>query len=155
MDTFSGVLRFYSLQEVRKYLKELLEVYEKEYDESSNKMGLLLREEGDKGMEVIMSKGWTKAGSMFVNIEDPEKSKMEVFFQFVTEMKPKVTETEEVLKSFDRGEALPIPEEATFLLYLRRGIPERLIVDTSTPRPEKFSFSGQFITVSDPAAAGN
>ena len=143
----SGVKRFYSLSDVRRYLKELLDNYQREYDKSSNVIGSLLRSDGGKGMEVIMSKGWAKVGALFVNITDSEKGGMEVVFQIVNEMKPRVAKTEEVLKSFDSIEGLPIPDDATFLLYLRGGVPERLIVDTIETKPQKFLFNAKFKTV--------
>ncbi len=144
---YSGVVRFYTLNDVRKYLKELLEKYQRDYDKSSNVIGSLLRTEGGKGMEVIMSKGWAKVGSMFVNVSDPDKGGMEVTFQMVTEMKPRITKTEEILKTFDSVEGLPIQADATYLLYLHAGVPERLVIDSTEPRPEVFSFKGDFATV--------
>ena len=141
---YSGVIRFYSLADLRKYLKELLERYQREFDRSSNVIGSLLRTEGQKGMEVIMSKGWAKVGSIFVNIQEPEKGSMEVVFQLVTEMKPRLAKTEEVLKTFEAVEQLPIPEEASFLLYLRGGVPERLVVDTTEPKPTPYALKGKF-----------
>lgn len=142
----SGVLRFYYLTDVRRYLKELLDQYQRENDKSSNMIGSLLRSDGGKSMEVIMSKGWSKVGNLFVNMVDSEKGAMEVIFQIVEEMKPRVAKTEAVLKSFDAVEGLPIPEDATFLLYLRGGVPERLIVDTIETRPQKFLLNGKFKT---------
>ena len=112
----SGVVRFYSLNDVRRYLKELLDTYQKEYDKSSNVIGSMLRFEGQRGSEVIMSKGWAKVGSLFVNMADAQKGGMEIVFQIVNEMKPRVMKTEEVLKSFESVEGLPIPDDATFLL---------------------------------------
>ena len=144
VNMFSGVVRFYSLGDVRKYLKELLERYQKDFDRSSNVIGSLLRVEGQKGMEVIMSKGWAKVGSLFVNISEPEKGSMEVVFQLVTEMKPRLAKTEEVLKSFESVEQLPIPEEASFLLYLRGGVPERLVVDSTEPKPVPYAMKGKY-----------
>jgi hypothetical protein len=141
---YSGVIRFYSLTDLRKYLKELLERYQREYDKSSNVIGSLLRVEGQRGMEVIMSKGWAKVGSMFVNISEADKGGMEVIFQLVTEMKPRLAKTEEVLKTFDSVEQLPIPEDASFLLYLHGGVPERLVIDTTETRPTTFNFKGKF-----------
>ena len=141
---YSGILRFYAINDVRKYMKELLERYQRDYDKSSNVIGSLLRAEGGKGMEVIMSKGWAKVGSIFVNISEPEKGSMEVVFQLVTEMKPRLAKTEEVLKTFESVEQLPIPEEATFLLYLRGGVPERLVVDTTEPKPVPYALRGKF-----------
>ena len=143
----SGVVRFYSLNDVRRYLKELLDTYQKEYDKSSNVIGSMLRFEGQRGSEVIMSKGWAKVGSLFVNMADAQKGGMEIVFQIVNEMKPRVVKTEEVLKSFESVEGLPIPDDATFLLYLRGGVPERLIVDTNETRPSKYAFNGKFKTV--------
>jgi len=140
----TGVLRFYSLIDVRRYLKELLDTYQREYDKSSNLIGSLLRSDGGKAMEVILAKGWTKVGGLFVNQTDSEKSGMEVVFQIVNEMKPRVAKTEEVLKTFDAVEGLPVPDDATFLLYLRGGVPERLIVDTIETRPQKFKLDGRF-----------
>ena len=144
---FSGVIRFYNLSDVRKYLKELLERYQREFDKSSNVIGSMLRNEGQRGMEVIMSKGWAKVGSMFVNVQDPDKGGMEVIFQLVTEMKPRLAKTEEVLKTFESVEQLPIAADATFLLYLHGGVPERLVVDSNETRPEAFKFKGDYATV--------
>lgn len=143
----SGVLRFHSLTDIRKYLKELLNTYQREYDKSSNIIASMLRSEDQKGMEVIMSKGWAKVGSMFVNVTDPEKGGIEIVFQIVNELKPRVAKTEEALKTFESVEGLPIPDDATFLLYLRDGVPERIVVDTKHTKPAEFSFSGRFRTV--------
>jgi len=144
---YSGILRFYSLNDVRKYMKELLERYQRDYDRSSNVIGSLLRTEGGKGMEVIMSKGWAKVGAMFVDATDPEKGGMELTFQLVTEMKPRIAKTEEVLKTFESVEALPIPNEATFVLYLHSGIPERLVIDTTETKPEAYAYKGDYISI--------
>ena len=140
-------MRFYSLNDVRKYMKGLLERYQRDYDKSSNVIGSLLRAEGGKGMEVIMSKGWAKVGAMFVDASDPEKGGMELTFQLVTEMRPRISKTEEVLKTFESVEALPIASDATFLLYLHSGIPERLVIDTTESKPEAYVFKGNYVTI--------
>ena len=145
-DLYSGILRFYALNDVRKYMKTLLERYQREYDRSSNVIGSLLRTEGGKGMEVIMSKGWAKVGAMFVDVTDPDKGGMELTFQLVTEMRPRIAKTEEVLKTFESVEALPIPTDATFLLYLHSGIPERLVIDTTEPKPEAYVYKAEYET---------
>lgn len=153
VETMSGVLRFYALSDVRRYLKEVLDRYQREYDKSSNIIGAMLRSDGGKSMEVIMSKGWTKIGSLFVNMADTQKGRMEVVFQIVNELKPKLAKTEEVIRSFEALEGLPIPDDATFLLYLRAGIPERLIVDSLDTKPPKYMFSGKYKVVETPKAA--
>lgn len=146
ISTITGVLRFYSLTDVRRYLKELLDTYQREYDRSSNVIGSLLRTDEGKSMQVIMSKGWTKVGNLFINAADSEKAAMEVVFQIVSEMKPRLAKTEQVLRSFDSIEGLPIPDDATFLLYLRDGVPERVIFDTVETKPQKFLFNARFRT---------
>ena len=145
-NALTGVLRFYSLSDVRRYLKGLLDTYQREYDKASNVIGSLLRSDEGKTMQVIMSKGWTKVGSLYVNAADSERGAMEVVFQIVNEMKPRIAKTEEVLRSFDGVEGLPIPDEATFLLYIRGGVPERLIIDTVETKPQKFLMNGRFKT---------
>jgi hypothetical protein len=147
VSTVTGVIRFYSLAEVRRYLKEMLDSYQREYDKSSNVMGSMLRSDGSKGMQVIVSKGWAKVGAIYVNIADSEKGGMEVVFQIVNEMKPRLAKVEEVLKSFDAVEGLPVPDDATFLLYLRGGVPERLIVDSVETRPPKFKLEEKYRAV--------
>ncbi len=144
---YSGVVRFYSLADVRKYLKDLLDSYQREFDRSSNIIASLLRTEDQKRMEIIMSKGWTKAGAIFVNITDPDRGWLEAVFQHVNDMKPRVARTEEVLKTFESVEGLPISDNVSFLLYLRGGVPERIVVDSSKARPEKIDFKDQFETV--------
>ena len=147
VSAISGVIRFYSINDVRKYLKELLDTYQREYDKSSNVIGGLLRSDGGKAMEVIQSKGWTRIGDLYVNMSDSEKGGMEVVFQIVNEIKPRVAKTEAVLRSFDAVEGLPIPDDATFLLYLRAGVPERLIVDSIQTKPQKFRLEAKFQTI--------
>ena len=146
-ELYSGIVRFYSLIDVKRYMKELLERYHRDYDRSSNVIGSLLRAEVGKGMEVIMSKGWAKVGAMFVDVTDPEKGGMELTFQLVTEMKPRISKTEEVLKTFESVEAQPIQTEATFLLYLHSGIPERLLIDITEPKPPAYGYKGDYATV--------
>ena len=84
---------------------------------------------------------------MFVDATAPGKGGMELTFQLVTEMKPRIAKTEEVLKTFETVESLPIPTDATFLLYLHGGIPERLVIDTTEPKPESYAYKGEYDTI--------
>jgi hypothetical protein len=145
---FTGLLRFYSLADMRKYLKDLLDAYQREFDKTANIAGSMLRSEGKKAsMEVIMSKGWQKVGEFFINIEDFERAQVEISFQIVNEIKPKVSKVESILKEFDQVEQMPLPQDVTFLLYVKSGIPERIIVDQNEKKPEKFQYTGEYITV--------
>ena len=132
---------------MRSYIKGLLDTYQRDYDRSSNVIGGLLREQGKRGDEVIRAKGWSKVGGVFVNSTDPGQGTMEIIFQLMNEMKVRITKTEEVLKFFDMVENLPTPGDSTFLLFLRVGVPERIIVDSDVKRPEKFGYKAILKTV--------
>ena len=147
LDMMSGLVRFYELEDMRRYIKGLLDTYQREYDRSSNVIGSMLRDKTKNGQEVIQSRGWTKVGDVVVNSLEPGRGSMEIIFQLLNELKPRIAKTEEMLKSFDLVENLPIPEDATFLLSLRNGVPERIIIDSTVKRPEKYSFAAAFTTV--------
>jgi hypothetical protein len=72
MELITGLIRFYSMEEMRKYIKELLDGYQRELDRASNVIGSLLRDKGKKGEEIIKSRGWSKVGGIFVNSMEPE-----------------------------------------------------------------------------------
>jgi len=147
VEVVSGVVRFYTLEDMRRYVKGLLDTYQREYDRSSNVIGGMLRDRSRDGQEVIQSKGWTRVGDVIVNSIDPGRGSMEVIFQLLNEMKPRIKMTEDMLKSFDLVENLSIPEGATFILFLRLGVPERIIIDSTVKRPEKYSFDAKFKAV--------
>jgi len=147
MEFITGLVRFYSLEDMRKYIKELLDAYQRELDRSSNIIGSLLRDKGKKGEEIIKAKGWTKVGGVFVNSMEPELGSMEVVFQMLNEMKPRVAKTDEVLRSFDLVENLPVEENCTFLLVLRSGVPERIIVDSNVLQPPKYEYAAKLRSV--------
>jgi len=147
MELTTGLIRFYALEDMRKYIKELLDSYQRELDRASNTIGSLLREKGKKGEEIIKAKGWTKVGGIFVNSEEPELGSMEIVFQMLNEMKPRVAKTDEVLRSFDLVENLPIEESCTYVLFLRAGVPERIIVDSKVTRPQRYEYEAKMATV--------
>ena len=147
LDMMSGLMRFYTLEDMRRYIKTLLDSYQREYDRSSNVIGGMLRDKSKGGQEVIQSRGWTKVGEVIVNSVEPARGSMEVIFQMLNELKPKIQKTEEMLKSFDLVENLPIPEASTFLLFVRGGVPERIIIDSTVKRPERYAFSAEFAAV--------
>ena len=147
VEVVSGILRFYTLEDMRRYIKGLLDTYQREYDRSSNVIGGMLRDKSRSGQEVIQSKGWTRVGEVVVNSVDPGRGSMEIIFQLLNEMKPRIKLTEDMLKSFDLVENLSIPEDATFVLFLRLGVPERIIIDSTVRRPERFAYTAKFQTV--------
>ena len=147
LDVTSGLIRFFTLEDMRRYIKGLLDSYQREFDRSSNVIGAMLRDKSKNAQEVIQSRGWTKVGDIIVNQVEPARGSMEIIFQLLNEMKPRIAKTEETLRSFDLVENMPIPEGATFLLFLRNGVPERIIIDSTVKRPEKYAHSAVYKTV--------
>jgi hypothetical protein len=147
MGFVTGLMRFYSVDDMRLYIKALLDSYEQELDRSSDVIGALLRDKGKKGDEIIKARGWTKVGAVFVNSTDPELGSMEVVFQMLNELKPRVAKTREVLRSFDVIGDLPIAQSSTFLLFLRAGVPERIIVDSTVQQSPRYEYAGKMRTV--------
>jgi len=90
LDMMSGLMRFYTLEDMRRYIKTLLDSYQREYDRSSNVIGGMLRDKSKGGQEVIQSRGWTKVGEVIVNSVEPARGSMEVIFQMLNELKPKI-----------------------------------------------------------------
>ncbi len=147
LELTTGLIRFYTLEDMRKYIKTLLDGYQRELDRASNIIGSLLREKGKKGEEIIKARGWAKVGGIFVNSEEPVLGSMEIVFQMMNEMKPRVARTDEVLRSFDLVENLPLEEGSTFVLFLRAGVPERIIVDSKVQRPPRYEYAAKMKAV--------
>ncbi|MCS4540361.1 MAG: hypothetical protein HYU03_06710, partial [Thaumarchaeota archaeon] len=81
---------------------------------------------------------------MLFNTSDPRTGTTEVIFQIHEEMKQKLARVAESIKSFEEASGSIIPDGAVYLLYLRNGIPERLIVDSQEKKASAFSFEGRF-----------
>ena len=135
----SGVVKFDSLDSVRRYLTEMLESYKKEYEKSSTVVGNMYRTEGKKGKMPTSSQAWSRVGSIYVNSADVEAGKAEVALQLMTEMKPRIARTEEVLGQFESLHELPLHEGGKILLYMRNGVPERMMLEN----PSQAQGSGQ------------
>jgi hypothetical protein len=127
----TGIRRFASVRDLRTFLKQLMDSYQKEYDKVSSLTGDLLREE-DMEADKARSKGWLKAGNLFANKVDPTRAGLDVMLQVMKEAKPKIASLETSLKAFEQIESLQIPEDAALIIYLREGVPERLIVGPAT-----------------------
>ena len=85
-------------------------------------------------------------GSLLVNTADPSRASTEVTYLLHEDLKTKVAKVNEALKSFDEGANALIPESGSFQLFMRNGIPERIIVERQEKR-EVFSFEGKFRVV--------
>lgn len=129
----SGLLTFESLSGLRIYLKQLLVYYEKEFDLYSQKVGALMRlyEKQERGRDAkrFRAESWQKVGMLMVNTRDPLLGTLEIMLEAMEEYKVKLTRTREVLTEFDELEEVNIADGYILTLYLRNGVPMRLLVD--------------------------
>ncbi|MBI2185036.1 MAG: hypothetical protein HYU39_08780 [Thaumarchaeota archaeon] len=153
----SGLKRFYSVDQIRSYIQSLSRCYQGEATRYGDWLGDLLRKtqqnEADKaadkpsppkGGSKPVSKGWVKMGSMQINTKEPLVASAEVLFDVLDEFKLKLSRAEEALKSLADITNLSVPEDASYILCMKDGLVERLIVDTGTAMPSKFNFTAKF-----------
>ncbi len=143
----SGILRFESVYEMKEFLRRTLELYRADYEAATEEIGEMYRTMGEKAAQGSALGSWTRVGQLFVDSTDPEKGKMEVTLQLLTEMKPRIARLEEVMAEFNHVEELPVKPESGFFLCVRNGMPEKLIVDSKTPRPAKIMLREQYDVV--------
>ncbi|MGH9920516.1 MAG: hypothetical protein ACRD6W_16805, partial [Nitrososphaerales archaeon] len=64
------------------------------------------------------------------------------------DLKQKLARTNDAIKSFESGASTLIPQSATFQLYVRNGVPERIIVEAEeAAKKTVFNFDGRFRVV--------
>ncbi len=134
-DYITGIKKFSSPRELRLYLRALLESYQMSRDNIDSVTGDMIRGGGE---ESAQSKGWFKVGSMFANKSDPNRAGLDILFQIIKEAKPKIQAVEASLKTLDKMEETMIPVDATLMLYLRDGVPERIVIggEAKEEKPE-------------------
>jgi hypothetical protein len=157
------LVKFYSQAEITKYLRELSEHYQKEAEKYGDKLGLMLRpgaepapkeekkqEKGDKKGDPkakASAGGWVKMGSLIINIANTGPASTEVMYQIHEDLKLKLARTNEALKSFETNANTILPQVGTFHLYVRNGVPERIIVEAEEAKKAAFNFDGKFRVV--------
>jgi len=154
--TLPGLVKFYSRDEIRAYLRNLVDYYQGQVDSFGERLGTLMRtgEErtGDEKRQNKQSedrskgvtKGWLRMGTLLVSMGSPVSAMTEVSLQLHEEYKAKLAKTSDALKSFEEQANTVIPENATYHLYLRNGVPERVLVGAQEARRETFGYSAQF-----------
>ena len=156
----SGLLRFFTKDELRRYLKSLVESYQAQDKAFGDSLGGLLRtleqekvavkaqpkDQKDKGQPApkAVARGWVKMGAMAVNINDPNGAMAEVLFQLHEEVKARLARAVEALKSYEEQHSTVIPEAGMYYLQMRNGVPERVVVDLQSKKRIPFSFSSDF-----------
>jgi hypothetical protein len=168
-DLATGLIKFYTQAEITKYLKEVAEYYQKEAEKYGDKLGGMLRtgpgdsapkeekkqEKADKKSDQKGKPsgggggggGWVKMGSLMINTVNSGPATTEVMYQIHEDLKQKLARTNEALKSFEVNASTLIPQTGTFQLYVRNGVPERLIVEAEEAKKAVFNFDGKFRVV--------
>jgi len=130
----AGLVKLKSMRAARLYLKELMVNYEKESDRYGEKVGRLMRilerEMNGKGIERLREVDWKKSGMLMVNMTEPGRGTLELMIEAMEDSKAKATRTAQVLAGVGELENLGMPESAAILIYLRHGVPLRVVVDT-------------------------
>jgi hypothetical protein len=139
----SGLVTFRTLAELRLYLKQLLTYYEQNFDVYSQKVGRLMRlyEKESEGVKIRRSSNedWLKVGMLMVNKRDSLVGTLETMLESMEEFKMKLDRTSEVLQGFVELEELNVQDGTFVTLYLRNGVPMRIVFDsplTKVPVPE-------------------
>ena len=157
----SGLIRFFTKDELRRYLKTLVENYQAQDRTFGDSLGGLLRTlEQEKAAVKAQSKeqkdgkaqpapnavarGWVKMGTMAVNITGPNGAMAEVLFQLHEEVKGKLAKASEALKSYEDSNNTAIPDAGLYYLQIRNGVPERVVVDLQSKKRSPFSFTQDF-----------
>ncbi len=143
-------MRFYSRDEIVKFMKSLIEVYQKAAEIYGDRLGALVRAgpldqaKLDPKGKTVSSKGWVKMGTLLVNVTDPSKASTEVIYQIHDDLRQKILSATDALKSFETGASSIIPQNMTYLLYLRNGTPERIIAQNPDTKRDNFSFAANY-----------
>lgn len=110
---------------------DLLKHYEQEADKYGERVGQLMRDKqrSDKGRKnsKIIQQNWTKVGYVFVNTRDPITGTLEILLEALEDYKAKAARTYEILRSFDNLEDLDIPKGSTLTLFVKSGVPFRIV----------------------------
>ena len=141
----TGVIRFEKLSDLEDYVRAMLTIYKEEYEKASDFIGTSYRATGERAPIGLSTESWDMVGTLFVNSKSFERGQMDVAMQLLNDLKPRITKTEEVVNGFNVLETLQIPLTSSYLLYMRNGTPERLIVDPNiTPDEDRYSFTEKY-----------
>lgn len=156
----ANVIKFFTKDELKRYLRSLVDRYQAQSQEYGDQLGGLLRvleqekaggkaapkEKDDKNAapQKAQAKGWVKMGTLLVNVSDPKGAMAEVLYQLHEDSKAKLAKATEAVKSYEELSSQTIPEAGLYYLQLRNGVPERIVTDMQSAKKEAFSFSADF-----------
>lgn len=158
----SGLVKFRTRESAVAYLETLLQYYKARQEEYGHQLGEHLRrgpeaprpeeERGkepkkEKGGQQPTAKGWTRAGSLPVNTSDTRGALAQVTLRIVDDYKSRVEKVSEALKSFQEVDNLSQPGTKSYTLFVYKGVPEGVIVESLPQKLEPFAFSATFRAV--------
>lgn len=131
--SYQGLLKFNSASGLRLFLKDLMDQYEREEDRYGEKVGLLMRilerEQIGTNLQKLRDIEWKRVGLLVVNDKDPIRGTLELMIEAMEDCKVKASRTAQALTSVNELERIGIPESASILVYLRHGVPLRIVID--------------------------
>ncbi len=166
----SGLLKLKSKDEVKRYLKYMVDHYQQEVDGLANSAGDFLRagpgqtdDNKDKEKQVkkedvkkkdvkkeekedakVASGSWFKMGTLMINVSESNTAGTEILFRLLKEFKLKLSGTADALKSFEDSVAMSLPDSSEYTIYIRNGVAERVIVSPEKKQPQLFAFEARF-----------
>jgi len=147
-----GLKTFYGFDELKRFGNSLLSYYEAKVEYYNQKLGTLLRQEENNTISSRnappTSKGWIKLGTLLVNLANPAQAMTEILFKLREEFKLKLTGTKAFLDYLDNVLNIGAKRDSTYHVYLKNGVPERLIVD-EPKRKDAFKYSVKLQALQD------
>lgn len=163
----SGLVRFRSKESASAYMETLLQYYKAKLDEYGQQLGVHLRngqesqaaapvereqkkekkDKKEKTGKQVVSKGWTRVGSLPVSVSNTDAGISEVTLKIVDDYKMKVEKVGEALKSFKDVDQLGQMGSKSYTLFMYRGVPEGIVIGDLEKRAEAFVFSASFKAV--------
>ena len=92
-------------------------------------MRILEKEMRGKDIRKLREIEWRRVGVIVVNDRDPNRGTLELMIEAMEDCKAKATRTAEALTSVNELEESGVPETASILVYLRHGVPLRIVID--------------------------
>jgi hypothetical protein len=95
----------------------------------SRLMRILEAQMSSKGVKKLREVEWRRVGMIMANTDEPVRGTLELMIEAMEDFKAKAKRTEEVLARISELENLDLPDRANILVYLRHGVPLRIVVD--------------------------
>lgn len=140
-----GIRTFYSLEELKSFSSNLVKYYETQIDRYNRRLDTLLRQsgsnEGANRLPPVASKGWIRVGRILVSISNPAQASTEMLFRLLEDAKAKLDAVKAFLGSLEGVLNVGVKKEHVYLVCLRNGVPERIIIEEQKSSNRIFTFN--------------